>query len=170
MSVLRSITGLVLSFLVAFAATAAPKNLAAYGADPTLTSVSGLSSGAFMAVQLQVAYSGSIIGAGIVAGGPYYCAANSMLYVGICMGQVPLTPPNAYLMANAAKRFAKDRQIDSLSNLRKRRIYVFSGTDDSIVRPAAVDATCVEERSRLGCIGEELVEGEGETICEVSAR
>ena len=41
------------------------------------TSVSGLSFGAFMAVQLQVDYSDSIIGAGVVAGGPYYCVANN---------------------------------------------------------------------------------------------
>jgi len=103
--------------------------------------VSGLSSGAFMAVQLQVAYSRSIIGAGVVAGGPYYCAANNMALAGICMGQVPFVPPNPALMANAARSFASARLIDSLNNLTQRRVYVFSGTDDSVVRQPAVDAT-----------------------------
>ena len=141
MFLLRSIVSLVLAGFVAAPALAAPTSLPAYGADPLQTSVSGLSSGAFLAVQLQVAYSRSIIGAGVVAGGPYYCAANNVLFASICMGQVPFVPPNPFLMANAAKEFARARVIDPLSNLPKRRIYVFSGTDDSIVRQPAVDAT-----------------------------
>lgn len=131
---------LTLCLLPAATAYAGP-SLPAFGADATQTSVSGLSSGAFMAVQLQVAYSKTIVGAGVVAGGPYYCAANNMLYTGICMGQVPFMPPNASLMESAAKGFAKAKAIDSLSNLAKRKVYVFSGTDDSIVKQQAVDAT-----------------------------
>ena len=119
-----------------------PPSLQAYGAAPQMTSVSGLSSGGFMAVQLQVAYSKSIIGAGIVAGGPYYCAANSKLaYVSICMGQVPFFPPNPYVMAAAAKQSANAHKIDPLSNLTERHIYVFSGTDDHVVKQPAVNAT-----------------------------
>jgi poly(3-hydroxybutyrate) depolymerase len=121
------------------AAAATPAPLSAYVADPRRTSVSGLSSGAFMAVQLQVAYSRTIVGAGVVAGGPYYCAANSMFFTSICMGQTFLAP-NPYLMVEAAKRFAGAHQIDPLGNLAKRRVYVFSGTDDHIVRQPAVDA------------------------------
>ena len=142
MSLSRSVVGvLVFAGLIASAAVAAPASLPSYGADSEKTSVSGLSSGAFMAVQLQVAYSSSIIGAGVVAGGPYYCAANNVLYAGICMGQVPFVPPNPSLMARATRDFAATQQIDPLHNLTKRRIYVFSGTDDSIVRQPAVDAT-----------------------------
>ena len=95
----RSLASVVLAGLLAGPVIAAPPDsLPAYGADPQQTSVSGLSSGAFMAVQLQVAYSRSIIGAGVVAGGPYYCAANSMTFAGICMGQVPFFPPNPALI------------------------------------------------------------------------
>ena len=94
-----------------------------------------------MAVQLQVAYSDSIIGAGVVAGGPYYCAANTRQFVPICMGQEPFVPPNPMLMVNAAKSFATAHQIAPLSNLRHSRVYVFSGTHDSVVRQPAVDAT-----------------------------
>ena len=142
MSPWRCIVRLVLTYFVAGSALATPPNLQAYGADPQMTSVSGLSSGGFMAVQLQVAYSKSIIGAGIVAGGPYYCAADRKLaYVSICMGQVPLFPPNPYIMAAAAKQSANAQRIDPLSNLTERHIYVFSGTDDSVVRTPAVNAT-----------------------------
>jgi poly(3-hydroxybutyrate) depolymerase len=138
---MRSMTCLAFVASSAVSAIAAPAPLAAYHADPQQTSVSGLSSGAFMAVQLQVAYSASIIGAGVVAGGPYYCAAGNLSYTSICMGQVPFFPPNAVLMVGAAKRHAAAHRIDALANLRKRRIYVFSGSGDSVVRRSAVDAT-----------------------------
>ena len=48
--------------------------LPALGAELGATSVSGLSAGAFMASQFQIAHSRIVIGAGIVAGGPYGCA------------------------------------------------------------------------------------------------
>ncbi|MBB3120637.1 extracellular catalytic domain type 2 short-chain-length polyhydroxyalkanoate depolymerase [Pseudoduganella violacea] len=116
--------------------------LPALGADQNATSVSGLSSGAFMAVQYQVAYSNSVVGAGVVAGGPYYCAANGFLaYAAICMGQVPFVPPNPALMASAARSFADAGQIDPLTGLNKARIYVFSGTRDTVVYQQAVNAT-----------------------------
>jgi poly(3-hydroxybutyrate) depolymerase len=123
------------------AASPALPPLPAFQIDRNERSVSGLSSGAFMAAQLQVAYSATFKGAGIIAGGPYYCAAGNMAYAGICMGQVALVYPNATLMANAARRFAATGQIDKLSHLKKRRVYVFSGTRDTVVRQPAVDAT-----------------------------
>ena len=112
----------IAAMLACRAAAAPAPALPAYGADPQQTSVSGLSSGAFMATQLQVAYSGKIIGAGIVAGGPYYCAAaGGFMFIRICMGRVPLEPPNAALLVAAARGFTAE-QIDPLSNLSRRRI------------------------------------------------
>ena len=60
------VAGLVLQARPLFAAEALPK----LGADLAATSVSGLSSGAFMAVQIEVAHSNDMVGAGIGAGGP----------------------------------------------------------------------------------------------------
>ncbi len=138
----RMLAALCLPLLCA-GALAEPKApaLEAYGADPTQTSVSGLSSGAYMAVQLQVAYSKDIVGAGVIAGGPYYCAANNIAYASLCMGQVPFFPPNPAIMAGFAKDFARARKIDPLSHLADDRVYVFSGTEDKIQRQPAVDAT-----------------------------
>ncbi|MGU7782627.1 extracellular catalytic domain type 2 short-chain-length polyhydroxyalkanoate depolymerase [Burkholderia sp. PU8-34] len=132
-----AIIGAALCSRVVFAADPLP----ALGADPAHTSVSGLSSGAFMAVQYQVAYSNSVIGAGVVAGGPYYCAAGNLFNAGICMGQVPFVPPNPALMVSAAQGFAALGQIDPLDGLQRDRIYVFSGTKDTVVYQQAVDAT-----------------------------
>ena len=44
------------------------------GTDLPATSVSGLSSGAYMAGQIEIAHAENIVGAGIVAGGPFACA------------------------------------------------------------------------------------------------
>lgn len=48
--------------------------LPAFNAAVQQSSVSGLSSGAFMTVQLHLAHSATFAGAGIIAGGPYRCA------------------------------------------------------------------------------------------------
>ena len=138
---LQRFAALAATTLLALAAQAQPQALPALGADPAQISVSGLSSGAYMAGQLQVAYSRDIIGAGIIAGGPYYCAANQIAYTGICMGQVPFFPPNPSIMTRFAQDFAKARKIDALSHLAERRIYVFSGTQDTVQRQQGVDAT-----------------------------
>ncbi|NDP60866.1 MAG: depolymerase [Oxalobacteraceae bacterium] len=116
--------------------------LPAFKADPMQTSVSGLSSGAFMAVQYQVAFSKTVRGAGVVAGGPYYCAGTlGYAAAAICMGMVPFMPPNPNLMLDAAQAFAASGQIDPLDGLQNDRIYVFSGTKDTVVYQQAVDAT-----------------------------
>jgi hypothetical protein len=47
--------------------------------DKTNISVSGISSGGFMAHQFHVAHSADLVGAGIIAGGPYYCAEGNVI-------------------------------------------------------------------------------------------
>jgi len=108
-----------------------------------------------MAVQYEVAFSASVRGAGVVAGGPYYCAAGSALNAAICMGQVPAMPPAAPLMVAAARGFATAGQIDPLEHLRAHRVHVFRGTRDSVVRAPAVDALVAFYRA-LGVAGEAL--------------
>jgi hypothetical protein len=51
--------------------------LKSYNAAIDETSISGISSGAFMAVQFATAWSSVIKGVGVVAGGPFYCAQAS---------------------------------------------------------------------------------------------
>src|SRR5262245_65639436 len=64
----------VLSFLGSGAVAVAAEDLPKLGVTLPATSVSGLSSGAYMAGQIEVAHSKDIVGAGIVAGGPLACA------------------------------------------------------------------------------------------------
>lgn len=132
---------LLSSVLFLCAGAAASEKLPQLSADADAVSVSGLSSGAFMAEQYQVAYSASIVGAGIVAGGPYYCAMGSVLNALRCMGQYEWFPPNSDLLWMLTRQDAKDKKIDPVKNLKARRIYIFSGTADTKVRPLAVEAT-----------------------------
>jgi poly(3-hydroxybutyrate) depolymerase len=131
-------------------ATDAPVALPAYNANLSQTSVSGLSSGAFMAAQFSVAYSSLVVGAGIVAGGPFYCAGefgnvfynvNLMTAMTVCMNPAAsfVSPPSASALMTSAKGFAAAGDIDPLTNLRKQKIYLFSGTKDTTVTTNVVD-------------------------------
>ncbi len=115
----------------------AAEPLPAFHVDRTQTSVSGLSSGAFMAVQFHTAYSAAIIGVGVVAGGPYNCAFVNWGGTATCMQGMP----SGTASAAAAQGFAAAGEIDSLDTLRRSRVYLFSGTKDTIVGRAVVDAT-----------------------------
>lgn len=55
--------------------------LGSYGADPNQVSVSGLSSGAYMTVQMQVAHSKTFMGAGVVAGGNLFLFISLLLLI-----------------------------------------------------------------------------------------
>ena len=109
--------------------------------DPDATTVSGLSSGAFMTVQMQVAFSGRIAGAGVVAGGPYDCAQDSLLTaISTCMsGSGGL--PEAGVSVRAAQDNAAAGAIDPLEGLASDRVYLFSGTRDDTVVQGVMDAT-----------------------------
>src|SRR3981189_939865 len=52
----------------------AAEPLSGYNADIGESSISGISSGAFMAVQFGTAWSSVIKGVGVIAGGQYWCA------------------------------------------------------------------------------------------------
>ena len=108
--------------------------------DPTGTTVSGLSSGAYMAVQVHIANSSSIIGAGAIAGGPYFCA-EGQLYIALnrCM-QTYLGQPDANALLSRARTIAASGRIDPLDNLADDRVYLFSGTRDTTVTRPVMDA------------------------------
>ncbi len=134
-----------LRFLAALAALSggasmAAVNLPALNIDTTQTTVSGLSSGGFMAVQLHVAYSATFKkGAGVVAGGPFYCAEGSVVNAtGRCMA-TPSGIPTSTLISTT-NNWANQGLIDPVANLQASKVYLFSGTLDSVVKPGAMDA------------------------------
>ncbi|MDY6991708.1 MAG: poly(3-hydroxybutyrate) depolymerase, partial [Pseudomonadota bacterium] len=136
----------LLLFSLVINACAEVHRLPGYGVDLTQTSVSGLSSGGFMAMQLHVAYSDKIMGAGIIAGGPYYCAGayqfNTFISnaLTLCMNPIGAGPPSKKLF-NKAQTFAKQGLIADLDDLKDDNIYLFSGTEDNTVKTKVVDKT-----------------------------
>ncbi len=110
------------------------------------TSVSGLSSGAYLATQLQVAYSSVIKGAGIIAGGPYYCAQDSVIKAtDVCTcttkALTKCEPDDKAVelpkLIETTETYARDNRIDATAHLSKQRVFLLSGTNDSVV-PQAV--------------------------------
>ncbi|PWC50240.1 PHB depolymerase family esterase [Azospirillum melinis] len=115
--------------------------------DPAQTTVSGISSGAYMAGQFQVAYSGLVKAAGLVAGGPYDCAevstggvATAIVALKRCMDVAMGAPDVDALVANAKAR-EKAKEIDPLSNMAQSKIYLFNGDGDVTVKRPVADAT-----------------------------
>ena len=128
-------------------AVAQPGKLPGCGVDLSQTSVSGLSSGGFMATQFHVAYSSSLIGAGIIAGGPYFCSGSysSSTYMEnattTCMNPIGGIGPDSRKLIVKAREFADKGWIDPLENLRSNKIYIFSGSNDNTVKTLVVDQT-----------------------------
>ena len=101
--------------------------------------VSGISSGAYFAGQFQVAYSSSVSGAGIIAGGPYYCSQNSVtLATTACMNNPELI--NIDKLVQSALKFSETGLIDSTLNLNTSKIWMFSGKLDTVVLQGVVKA------------------------------
>jgi poly(3-hydroxybutyrate) depolymerase len=123
----------VLTAATAALATAAiPSADASTSALPALGAssvyVTGVSSGGFMATQLQVAYSGEISGAGIIAAGPYDCGAGNVIDFETC----DLGISTSQLEAQA-QAWASQGLIDPVSNLRGKPVYVYHGELDPVV-------------------------------------
>ena len=128
--------------------------LSSFNVDLKQSSVSGLSSGAFMTVQLHLAHSSTFVGAGIVAGGPFRCAESfraaaaiaedawtlNALYM--CMNPlIPQSAPDPARLVQMARETAAKGLIDPVANLADDRLYIFTGSADSVVYSSVVDTT-----------------------------
>ncbi|WP_256078569.1 PHB depolymerase family esterase [Massilia sp. YIM B04103] len=110
-------------------------------------SVSGLSSGAYMAVQFGVAYSAIVEGAGVIAGGPYYCArGNVSTATTVCscttlpaMCHVSAGGTDVSGLAAITSQNAGNGSIDPVAGMNRQRIWLFSGSADTLVPTPVMD-------------------------------
>ncbi|HXG79798.1 MAG TPA: poly(3-hydroxybutyrate) depolymerase, partial [Methyloceanibacter sp.] len=125
------------------------------GADRAQTSVSGLSSGAYMAGQIEVAHAQDIIGAGIVAGGPFACAEsaasrifpfwptavaqNAAQALYRCM-RTDWGEPDPAELAKRARELAGEGANDPIEALKGDNVYLYSGQNDRTVALEVVKA------------------------------
>jgi poly(3-hydroxybutyrate) depolymerase len=151
--------------------------LPALGADLDATSVSGLSSGAYMAGQIQVAHSTKVVGAGLVAGGPYACAEspwsrffpfwptavgqNGTQALYQCM-QTSLGHPDPVKLVNRTKELAESGAIDPMEGLTDDNVYIFTGDDDQTVTwPVVKAAELYYRKAGVDLSNLTLIEGAG---------
>ena len=145
---------------------AATQTLPALGAAPEQTSLSGISSGAYMAGQYEFAHAATVVGAAIIAGGPYGCAearyasympgpTHLMMNVSQSVNGCMLNAlswygiPDPSALAEQARELAAAGKIDALGALAHHKVYLFSGgADQTVAHPVVIAAT--EVYLRLG--------------------
>lgn len=116
--------------------------------EPAGVTVSGISSGGYMAHQMHVAHSATIAGAGILAAGPYHCAGsgypfNLLRTYDTCMNLADLIPfmgpPDLAPSVEQTRGEALKGRIDDPAHLRGARIWLFSGRLDDTVPQSVTD-------------------------------
>ncbi len=152
------LVGVALGLLAIAAQADSLPALPALNIDLSQTSVSGISSGGFMAVQFQVANSSIVRGAGIVAAGPYACARADVLRATTlcsCTGEPLLACRVDADSAEVPKLLDLVRQrgaagsIDDPAQLAKQNVVILSGGKDGLV-PAAITQQLANFYSALG--------------------
>ena len=156
---------------------AASETLPQLGAAIDATSVSGLSSGAYMAGQIELAHSRQVVGVGIVAGGPFGCAEsaagrlvpywptavlqNAEKALNGCMS-LDWGAPDPGELATRAKELAQEGKIDTLDGLADDKVYLFSGSADrTVLRPVVEAAKSFYAKAGVPDKSVTLVEREG---------
>jgi poly(3-hydroxybutyrate) depolymerase len=136
------IAGRVLVCLLFAVQADAAERLPAFGADLGQTTVSGISSGGYMAVQFHVAHSALVRGVGALASGPYYCAQGSLRTAWYnCMKPSSWTPvPAPEVLKSQTDALARAEAIDATSHLASARVWLLSGSLDETVSPSLVEA------------------------------
>ena len=117
------------------------QQLGSYSIQADRIFVAGVSSGAAMAAQLTVAYSGTFKGAAIYAGVPYYCAGYDLLSPARASAGCSMTIPREPLanLEKFTRSWADEGLIDPVQNLQNERIYLWSGRFDLIVQPVVTN-------------------------------
>lgn len=141
--------GPVLAIVSATAPVAAddPPALPALGIDEAAISISGISSGGFMAHQFHIAHSARVMAAGIIAGGPYACAGggypfNIFRALSVCAEIASGAfrgPPDPQRSIAAVRAAEQAGTIDATTGLRGDRVFLFSGKSDDVVPTPVVE-------------------------------
>jgi poly(3-hydroxybutyrate) depolymerase len=128
--------------------------------DPASVTVSGLSSGGFFAHQFHVAFSRSVAGTAILAGGPYGCvevidnpvwpfrkmdrASAAVVacthYLGSRFWGIRPNPPRADDVRRLIDAARQAGDIDDPAHLADDRVWLFRGELDEVVPAAVADA------------------------------
>lgn len=107
--------------------------------DPFSLTVSGISSGGYMAHQFHLAYGDRVHGAAMLASGPYDCARGSLgVAMTECMG-TPEQKPDVTALLELAIQRVDARELAPLSTLYRDRVWLFRGTQDTTIGKPVFD-------------------------------
>lgn len=122
------------------AGKSSPPPLPALNVALNATTVSGLSSGGYMAVQYQVAFAAETKGAGIFAAGPWGCARGELaLALQDCFDAPQASPPVPELLAQL-RAAARAGEVGPVEALADDRVWWFRGTQDTRVAAGVMAA------------------------------
>jgi poly(3-hydroxybutyrate) depolymerase len=114
--------------------------LPALGIDPARVTVSGISSGAYMAQQVHFALNERVSGAALIAGGPYGCARGDLdTALSACMA--PAQAPDVPALAERARERAAAGRIAPLAAFAEDRAWIFHGSLDRTVGASVTEAS-----------------------------
>nr|WP_168710927.1 PHB depolymerase family esterase [Ningiella ruwaisensis] len=124
--------------------------LSSLNLDLKQSSVSGLSSGGYMATQFHLSHSDIIVGAGIVGAGPYYCALNDIaIALGQCVNKISNSITNEPFI-EAYERFLQDGLLASKESLTDDKVILIHGKHDTTVNRKAADLLARQYEQWLG--------------------
>lgn len=107
--------------------------------------VSGLSSGGYMAVQFHLAFSELVDGAGIVAAGPWGCAQNSLLTaLDNCLNKEKA--PDLRVLRQQLDNAVAASQLSDLTHVKQDKVFLLHGSKDQTVHQKITDSLAEQYR------------------------
>ena len=111
-----------------------PNNIDIYQNNIT---ISGISAGAYMAVQLHIIYSKTFSGINIIAGGPFWCAKGEIqTAINECMNNGDNIDID-YLIY-ITKNTQNYNYIDNVNNIIDNKVWIMSAINDTVVNKSVV--------------------------------
>jgi poly(3-hydroxybutyrate) depolymerase len=139
----KLVNQLLLTLALASACTgvASAQRLPSFSIQANRIFVAGISSGAAMAVQLNVAYSATFKGAALYAGVPYYCAGYGLFAAERALAGCSTVISGKELadIEKTTRSWANQGLIDPVANLKSAQIYLWSGGLDTDVPQRVVN-------------------------------
>eukprot|EP01088_Endostelium_zonatum_P015372 TRINITY_DN3742_c0_g1_i1.p1 TRINITY_DN3742_c0_g1~~TRINITY_DN3742_c0_g1_i1.p1 ORF type:complete len:339 (-),score=42.58 TRINITY_DN3742_c0_g1_i1:52-1068(-) len=129
---------LVVLCLLLFASFITAQPLPSLNISADSITVSGISAGAAFAVQVHVVHSQIIKGAGLFAAAPYFCAKDSH-HTAITSCTKDPDQISVPLLLSTTYSASSSNLIDNPSHLSSSKIYLWSGTRDTIVHQGVVN-------------------------------
>jgi len=115
--------------------------------DEPAISVSGLSSGAYMAMQFHLSFSERVIGSGLIAGGPYYCAQGSIsTALQNCVAN-PDSTIDLDALAATINDYQKSGKLAAQKYNQDDRVWLLHGTLDTRINAVVADQLAVQSET-----------------------